>query len=92
MFFDYLEKIVQDNDFHLIIDLTKTRPPNVVVRNALRKRFKMIDHQILSYNICVGNNFLLKTAAKFVIRSIGIKECNVHVSTKIAIHFIEKNN
>ena len=71
-YFDFLTELIMDKQFHIIIDLTEAKPPNADVRNAVKNRFLQLEDYILSYQVYVGSNFLLKIAVKFIGSSMGI--------------------
>ena len=78
-YFDYLTKFSDGKKFHLIIDLSRAKPPSAEVRAALKLRFKLLEEKVVSYHVFVGVNILLKIAVKFVGASIGLenfKLCN----------------
>ena len=72
-YFDYLTQLSNNKKFHLIIDLSQTKPPSSEVRATLKQRFQILESNILSYQVYVGNNLLLKIAVKFVGASIGLQ-------------------
>ena len=84
LFFDYLDNLNQGRKFHIIIDLSETKPPSADVRSELRGRFKLLSTSVLSYKVYVGKNVLLKIAVKFVGASIGLENFTVHSSVESA--------
>ena len=88
-FFNYLNKISNNKKFNLIIDLSAASPPNAELRAYIKSRFDKINHLIISVNIFVGSNFLLKIAAKFIGASIGFKNLNIHSSIDKALYYIK---
>lgn len=86
--FDYLTKITKKEPFHIIIDLSNTTPPSAEVRNEIKHRFKSLKDQVISYNVYLGKNTLLKIAVKFVGVSLGLQNLNVVSSTEEAISSI----
>ncbi|MBG15576.1 MAG: hypothetical protein CL853_04400 [Crocinitomicaceae bacterium] len=90
-YFDYLDSISQNNNFHLIMDLSDTSPPTAEIRAVLRDRFKAMESRIISYHVYVGKNFLLKVAVKFVGASIGLGSFKLHNSIDQAKKYIDEN-
>ena len=78
--FDYLIKIIDDKNLHVIFDLTQATPPNAEVRDRLRQRLNLLEDRILSYSIVTGKNYLIKVAVKFVAASIGINNMSSYAS------------
>ena len=60
------------------------------IRAILIERFKAIESRIISYNVYVGKNFLLKVAVKFVGASIGLGSFKLHSSIEAAEKFINE--
>jgi hypothetical protein len=73
-YFDYLEELINEQKYHIIIDLSKSDIPCLEVRQLLKKRFKKIKEFTLSYNVYVGTNGFIKIAVKFIAAAVGIKE------------------
>lgn len=77
LFFDYVYEVTAGRDFHFIVDLSETNPPNAEIRNAIKSRIKPMEKNVISYNLYVGRNILLKIAVKFVGASVGLQKFNV---------------
>lgn len=89
-FMDYLEEISKKKDFHIIIDLSDTKPPSADVRATLKLRFEKLNHKIISYQVYIGTNILLKIAAKFVGASLGLRNFITQDSIELAIDHIKR--
>ena len=89
-FMDYLEELVEDNDFYIIIDLSNAKPPNAECRATLKERFSEVQNRVRAYHFHVGNNFLLKISIRFVGASLGVYEYKTHHSIKSAVRAIEE--
>ena len=89
-FMDYLEELVEDKEFYIIIDLSNAKPPNAECRATLRERFSEVHNRVRAYHFHVGNNFLLKISIKFVGASLGVYEYKTHRSIESAVRAIEE--
>lgn len=89
-FMDYLEELVEDKDFFIIIDLSDAKPPNAESRATLKERFSEVHNRIKAYHFHVGNNFLLKISIRFVGASLGVYEYKTHRSIESAVLAIQE--
>jgi hypothetical protein len=88
-YFDYLEELVAEKKFHLILDLSDCKHPSAEVRHALKNRYKAIEHLVNSYSIYIGNNILLRIAMKFIGASLGLKKIKTYNSIQEAIEQVQ---
>ena len=79
-YFDFLTQLTAGKKFHIIVDLTQSALPSADVRDILRSRFNLLEDIILSYNVVVGNNILIKVAVKFVAASLGLQNMTAYKS------------
>ena len=88
-YFDFLTQLTAGKKFHIIVDLTQSSLPSADVRDLLRSRFNLLEDIILSYNVVVGNNILIKVAVKFVAASLGLQNMTAYKSIIKAKEAIE---
>lgn len=90
-FFDYLEELSANQNFHIIIDLSDTNLPSAEVRSTLKNRFEKLNNKIMSYHVYIGPNFLLKIAVRYVGASLGLRDFKVHNSIENALDYINRS-
>ena len=88
-YFDFLTQLTAGKKFHIIVDLTQSSLPSADVRDLLRSRFNLLEDIILSYNVVVGNNILIKVAVKFLAASLGFQHMTAYKSIIKAKEAIE---
>lgn len=81
--------LTKDQPFHIIADISNVKPPNAEVRALLKQEYLNIQHQILTTQMYVGKNFLIKIALKFLSASIGIENFFVSNSVEDAVKKIK---
>ena len=76
--FDRIEELLRENPgASLLVDLTIAERPNAQIRDYLRTRFARLGDQLQRIAVFTGKNFLLNTAAKFVLSGMA-KSLSVH--------------
>jgi hypothetical protein len=88
-YFDFLTQLTAGKKFHIIVDLTQSALPSADVRDLLRSRIYLLEDIILSYNVVVGNNILIKVAVKFLAASLGFQHMTAYKSIIKAKEAIE---
>lgn len=73
-FFSYVQELAGGEQFHMILNLSKAKPPSSEVRHEFKKGFSQLRPFVKSFSIYFGRNFLLKITAKFVGASIGLED------------------
>jgi len=62
--------LAKNGPIHIIADISHVKPPSAEVRAAIKKEYMKLKPQMLSNQMYVGKNFLIKIALKFLAASI----------------------
>ena len=74
---DLAHKLTENKPFHVIADISNVKPPSAELRAAIKEEYLKLKPQILSTQMYIGENFLLKIALQFFAASMGLKNFSI---------------
>ena len=77
--------LAKNKPFHIIADISDVKPPSAEVRAAIKKEYMKLKPQILSTQMYIGKNFLIKIAWKFLAASTGLENFSLAKSVEEAV-------
>ncbi len=89
--FDQVELLGQNLDRHgLIIDIRNSKRPDAITRRVINQRFTGVCEQLAHVSFCTGQNFLINTAARFVMYQTNLDSFTINKTVEEAIKSIKK--
>ena len=87
-----LRNLTKGKQFHIIADLSKVSPPPAFVRKGIKRQYLKVKPDILSTQMFIGKNGLLKIALKFLAASMGLKNFEMTNSIESAVERIKNEH
>lgn len=89
--FDQIETIANGCPVHLICDLSKSVPPGAETRREIKMGMDKLEknNELASLGIYVGDNYIIKIAASFIIKIMKYK-VEIYESIDLAIESIKE--
>ena len=73
----------------LIIDISETKRPDAATRRRINQRFTQLLENISHVAFCTGQNFLINTAARFVMYQTNLNSFSINKTVEEAVHAIK---
>ncbi len=90
LLFDKVEQLGEQlGKYGLLIDIQESARPDAITRRAINSRFSKINEAIVHLSICTGKNFLINTAARFVIHNTNLNSISFHKTIDASIEAIK---
>jgi len=90
--FEIIREMAANEEFFLVVDLSRTNPPSIEVRKTLKRNFNSLKDQLLKVFIFTGKNKFMNIAAKFVFSSAGIKNFILFTTREQTINSIPRKS
>ena len=81
----------QMGEHGLLVDIRNTVRPDSITRRAINKEFTRLCENIAHVSFCTGKNFLINTAARFVMYQTNLDSFSVNKSVEEAVVAIQKS-
>lgn len=75
----------------LLVDIRNTNRPDAITRRAINKEFARLCENIAHVSFCTGKNFLINTAARFVMYQTNLDSFSVNKTVEEAVAAIQKS-
>jgi len=90
--FDQIELLSKQLDrYGLLVDIRNTKRPDAMTRRAINGRFVKLCEDIEHVAFCTGSNFLINTAARFILHQTNLNSFSINKTIEEAIEKIEKS-
>ncbi|MAF90267.1 MAG: hypothetical protein VX583_13255 [Bdellovibrionota bacterium] len=77
--FNYLQALIHEFGItKILVDISDSNKPNAELRDLLKRKWLELQDQLEQVAVVTGENVLLNTTAKFIIRGIGLKGFSLH--------------
>ncbi len=89
--FDQVELLGQQLNRHgLIVDIRNTKRPDAITRRLINQRFTQVCEHLAHVSFCTGKNFLINTAAKFVMYQTNLDSYSINTTIEEAVASIKE--
>jgi hypothetical protein len=88
---DRFEELTAGRDhINYIVDLTQTQRPTAEVRAALKRRIARVKARLGYGALVIGDNVLMRAAARLISFSIGIGPMSMHMTREEAVNEVRR--
>lgn len=90
--FEQIETLGKQMGEHgLIVDIRNTVRPDAITRRAINQEFTRLCENFEHVSFCTGKNFLINTAARFVMYQTNLASFSVNKTVEEAVAAIQKS-